>query len=64
MLAPSERPWVNGHRLECRKFHLNMKKNLLSVRVMEHKRLPRGLMESPSLEILATHLNAFFCSLL
>ena len=35
------------------------------VRMIEHKsRLPRDVVESPSLEIFKTHLNIFLCDLL
>ena len=55
----------NGHKLEHRKFHTYMQRNFFTVRVMEHwKRLPREGVDSPSLEIFKTHLDAYLCSLL
>jgi len=48
-----------------RKFHLNMRKNFITLRVMEHwNRLPREVVESPSLEIFKTRSDAVLCSLL
>ena len=50
----------NGHKLEHRKFCTNMQRNFFTVRVMEHwNRLPRWVVDSPSLEIFKTCL----CSL-
>ena len=38
---------------------MNLRKNFFPLRVMEPwPRLPRGAVESPSLEILKTHLDA------
>ena len=55
----------NGHQLKHRKFQLNMRKNFFPVRVTEHwNRLPREVVESPSLEIFRTHLDKVLCSLL
>ncbi|KGL78524.1 hypothetical protein N309_15561, partial [Tinamus guttatus] len=49
----------NGHKLKHQKFHRNLRKNLLTVRVAEHwNRLPREVVESPSLEIFKTFLDA------
>ena len=46
-------------------FHLNMRKNCFTLRVMEHwNRLPREAVESPSLEIFKTSLDKVLCSLL
>jgi len=44
-------PSDNGHKVEHRKFRLNMRKNFFPLRLMEHwTRLPREVVESPSLE--------------
>jgi len=55
----------NGLKLECRKFHTSMQKSFVTVRVMEHwNRLPREVVESPSMEILKAHLDTYMCDLL
>ncbi|KFV87701.1 hypothetical protein N308_08816, partial [Struthio camelus australis] len=55
----------NGHKLKHRKFHLNIRKNFFTVTVTEHwNRLPREVVESPSLEILKSHLGTILGSLL
>jgi len=42
-----------------------MRKNFFPLRVMEHwHRLPRGVVDSPSLQIFKTCLDVVFCSLL
>ena len=54
----SDRTRGNGHRL-------NMRKNFFPLRVTKHwNRLPREVVESPSLEIFKTRLDAVLCSLL
>ncbi|GAB0177623.1 hypothetical protein GRJ2_000227600 [Grus japonensis] len=64
-MVPSDRTKGNGHKLEHRKFQLNMRKNFFTLRVTEHwDRLPREVVESPSLEIFKTHLDAILCNLL
>jgi len=42
-----------------------MRKNFSTLRVMEHwNRLPRGSVDSASLETFKTHLDVVLCSLL
>jgi len=64
-VMPSNRTRGNRHKLKHRKFHLTMRKNFFTLRVTEHwPRLPREVVESPSLEIFQTRLDAVLCSLL
>jgi len=64
-VVPSNRTRGNGHKLKQRKFSLNMSKNFFTLRVTEPwPRLPREVVESPSLEIFKTRLDTVLCSLL
>jgi len=64
-VVPSNRTRGSGHKPKHKKFRLNMRKNFFPLRVTEPwNRLPREVMESPSLEILKTRLDKILCSLL
>jgi len=64
-VVPSDRTRGNGHKMKQRKFLLNMRKNFFPLRVMEYcNRLPREVVESPSLEIFKTRLDKVLCNLL
>jgi len=64
-VVPSDRTRSNGHKLKQKKFRLNMRKNFFPLRVTEPRpRLPREVLESPSLEIFKRRLDADLCSLL
>ena len=59
----SDRTRSNGLKPENRKFCTNMWKNFFTIRVTKHwHRLPREVVESPSLGIFRTHLDAFLCN--
>jgi len=64
-VVPRDRTRGDGHKLKQRKFQLNMRKNFFTLRVTEHRnRLPREVVESPSLEIFKTLLDTILCSML
>ena len=63
-VVPSDRTGGNGHKRKHRRFLLNMRKHFVTVRVTEQwHRLPREVVESPSSEILKSHLDTVLGSL-
>ncbi|KFV83731.1 hypothetical protein N308_01668, partial [Struthio camelus australis] len=55
----------NRHKLNHRKFRLNLRKNFFTVRVTEHwNGLPREVVEFPSLEIFKTRLDVILGNVL
>ena len=55
----------NSLKLEHRKFCTNMWKKFFMAKLMEHwNRLPKEVVESPSMETFKTHLNACLSDLL
>jgi len=64
-VVPSDRTRGSRHKLKPRKFQLNMRKNFFTLRMAEPwNRLPREVVDSPSLKIFTTRLDLVLCSLL
>ena len=65
LVVPSDKKRSNAHKLEHWKFCLDMRKNFFTLTVTEHRnRLLRKVVESPSMEIVKTHLDASLYNLL
>ncbi|KFV88370.1 hypothetical protein N308_00995, partial [Struthio camelus australis] len=64
-VVPSHRTRGNGQKLNHRQFHLKLRTNFLTVRVTEPwTRLPREVVESPSLEMFTTRLDLILGNML
>jgi len=65
LLVTSDSTWDSRYKMEHRKFHTNMRKNVFTLRATEHwNRLPRLVVEFPALELFRAHLSTFQCNLL
>lgn len=57
-MVPRGRTRGNGHALKCKRVYQNIRKQFLAVEVTKHwSKLPGGLVDSPSLEILESCLD-------
>lgn len=64
-VVPSDTKKGKRHKLEHRRFHMNMRKNFFTLKMTEHwNGLTREVVGSPSVEIFKMHLDAFLCNLL
>lgn len=58
-VVPSARTRDCGHKLEPRRFPLSFRRPFFTMRVPGHGcRLPRGAVESPSVGVFRSHLDA------
>jgi len=61
----SNRTRGNSYKLKHRKFRADMHRSFFTVRVTEHwNRLPREVVQLPSLETFKTRLDTYLCNLL
>ena len=64
-VVPSDTKKGKRHKLEHRRFHMKIRKDFFTVMVMVHwNKLPREVVDSPSLEVFKTCLDNLLSNLL
>jgi len=64
-VVPCDKTKGNEHKLKHRKLRLNMRKNLFTLRVTKQwNRLPREVVDTPSLEIFKTFQEKILCNMI
>ena len=63
--VPETRTWSNGFKVQEKKFHLNIRKNFMTIRAIQQwNRLAQREVESPSLEVFKQRLDGHLLEML